>query len=588
MSKFIIIPTYSDIFDEEKPSINNLISDIPSKVIISLLAMMNAKLYLDEHNPEIQKELFELISRRFDKKQKYKIYTRLLTLLLKDDEKEEQNEFTLFATKFNLEFIHHELLNYRDFEILDTTPQQEVNFLKAYWLIVEKVTNEYGQQSLKIKEYNQEDFFIKKTWSLIIAQFSTNQPQDPIFQIIRAISFLNFLQKSEKYSQYHKNFLTLNNKDTSWDYVLELMNLFTQFLETTKDKMPSFSINSSPNFSPMLESFCMDINVYQKNTYKHRDYIGIKEKPLLRYYKKNYCVLNWNFFISKLYDGLLRDFFNRSGIKQEFSNKYINFKSDISEKISEKFVFNKLINACLSKKYEKLLFNPQSQYPPDCYYRKRKFIFLFEFKDIEMSVQPISSYSFDDLKKEIDKKLVTPKGVKQLINQIKELSFDSLKDDNYIEKGIKKKNIVIFPIIVYTDRMFGIPGINNYLNGKFRSELEKLRNELKYSTQNLGFQKIHDLVLINLKIFAVYINRFKDKSLDLKELIEYFYIELLRREKKEKHNRTTETLFNKYESFEYIVSEKIKEKFYDNLYYSRNSIKELFNILDLGSFLPKN
>ena len=60
----VITPVYSDIFKGEIPTLDSLISDIPSETIISLLCMITAKLYSGKHTFELQKELFDFLTFR--------------------------------------------------------------------------------------------------------------------------------------------------------------------------------------------------------------------------------------------------------------------------------------------------------------------------------------------------------------------------------------------------------------------------------------------------------------------------------------------------------------------------------------------
>ncbi len=130
--KMIITPVYSDIFEGEKPTMASLLNDIPSEVIITILCLINAKLYSEQHKWKTQIDIFNFLTFR----QPDDLKVEILSKVFKRVERNNNEQIALFASVFCMEFIHFELLNYRKIEFTDTTPFQELNFLKAYFLLV--------------------------------------------------------------------------------------------------------------------------------------------------------------------------------------------------------------------------------------------------------------------------------------------------------------------------------------------------------------------------------------------------------------------------------------------------------------------
>jgi hypothetical protein len=56
---------YSDIFMGDKPSLSILLKDIPSKVVINILAILNSELYLNGDKIQTQANLLKLITKNF-------------------------------------------------------------------------------------------------------------------------------------------------------------------------------------------------------------------------------------------------------------------------------------------------------------------------------------------------------------------------------------------------------------------------------------------------------------------------------------------------------------------------------------------
>jgi len=208
-----------------------------------------------------------------------------------------------------------------------------------------------------------------------------------------------------------------------------------------------------------LESFVLDYTKYA-NEYSNgeRNFSGLKESPLFRINDGEYLVFNWNFLSNKLYNGLLFDFYLRSTISQEFPT-FLAFKKYISESVIEKFIFRKLIEQSFRKKQTKVIFdNLVISGMPDAYVRDNKYIFLFEIKDAFFSSSTMSSLSYSKIKETIDQKYNTEKkGTGQIVKQLKHLINSSYEENSFEKMNIKRRNIVVYPIIIYTDSLFNLP-----------------------------------------------------------------------------------------------------------------------------------
>jgi hypothetical protein len=104
--RVVISVTYSEIFDGDTPDLKDLLNDIPSEVVISILSLINSQLYLG-HDLKTQIRILNFLTFRQSDQTKSKILSRLI----KKSEKEPSIEF--FGLLYSTEFIHYELLNYR-------------------------------------------------------------------------------------------------------------------------------------------------------------------------------------------------------------------------------------------------------------------------------------------------------------------------------------------------------------------------------------------------------------------------------------------------------------------------------------------
>jgi hypothetical protein len=138
--KVLFIPSYKDIFQGGKPDILSLLHDIPSKVIIALMSIINSELFLNGKEKHSQIKIFDYVTRRFQENDYQIIRNKIERFYEKMRLENGHNiEIGLFDIRYTIEFISRELLNYRDFDFEVTTPEQELNIYKAYLLIVNEI-----------------------------------------------------------------------------------------------------------------------------------------------------------------------------------------------------------------------------------------------------------------------------------------------------------------------------------------------------------------------------------------------------------------------------------------------------------------
>jgi len=112
--KILITLAYSDIFNGEIPKIEELLKDIPSTVVISILAFINAQLY---HDDSIQTQL-NVMSRLMEH-QPMEVKRLLNEKVKRKLELEPQIQF--FSALSTTKFIHNELISFRDIKSDATT-----------------------------------------------------------------------------------------------------------------------------------------------------------------------------------------------------------------------------------------------------------------------------------------------------------------------------------------------------------------------------------------------------------------------------------------------------------------------------------
>jgi len=564
--RVVISPTYSDIFEGDVPSLNDLLKDIPSEVVITILSLINSQLYLG-NSIETQMRIFEFLSFRQSSETKSKILSRLI----KKSEKEPSIEF--FGLLYSTEFIHYELVHYRDFQIIDTTPDQELNLIKAYFLVAEMVNEKY-HSAYKSNESLEAEYFQKMTWPTLIDQFEVNHNINPITGMVKGLTLLNYLEFHSPYKKYVDSFLLKNEKKKTWNYILDLINLVKSSWEAQKNnpnKLSPPAFKESYGFNSLFQNFAISIENYTKE-YAHdkKNFSGLKDKPLFRLKTENYIVLNWNFLSNKLYDGLLFDFFNQSGISENKEFKSIlDFKNFISNYVIEKFLFKKLIEKCFAKNGVFVFDDGTKMGFPDAYVRDGKHIFLIEIKDAFFPASSVNSLSYEAIKNTIDQKYNNEKkGTGQIIKQLERLKDATYEQKTFEQLKLKRRNLSIYPIMIYTDNFFNLPGINQYLK-------IELRNKIKVKQLESVFGKIEDLTFVNLSYLIDNIHFLSRKEFNFKRLIKEYHERIKASEKRLVDQRTIENLFSVNDPFESVISNKYSKEINANKDYVETIVKLL-------------
>jgi len=285
-------------------------------------------------------------------------------------------------------------------------------------------------------------------------------------------------------------------------------------------------------------------------------------------------VLNWSFLSNKLYEGLVFDFYNTSGINQEKTfDKFVKFKQFIGEHITEKHLFQLLAKATWMKKHEVLLFDDgKTSGFPDAYYRTGNKLFLFEIKDAYFPSDAINSFSYEKIKGVIDNKLNSKdKGTGQLVKQLKKLKDHPFENPQRYKKAA---NLEIYPVIVYSDIHFSMPGISEYVGRSFDNMLAE--NELKSS-----FRKIWPVTLISINYLIGNFDVLQHKATALDTQIEYFHRQIENRIKK--HSRLQQLEYHQaiYDVFGNVARDLIKKEPPE-----RGYIKWIVDTLNLKEGLP--
>lgn len=182
------------------------------------------------------------------------------------------------------------------------------------------------------------------------------------------------------------------------------------------------------------------------------------------------------FVIDMLFKGLyfqLKDINERLGIIPDL-------KSTIGTDFTEQVLFNSVMKSIFGRRFlqrteSQMVDTERQDYGnPDFYVRNGNKVYIFEIKDALIRADVLNSYDYNEIEKELKFKLFqnkkgTPKGIRQLINNIKGLFSGYYEWD----KGAKVNKIRIHPVLVFTDRSLTLPAANVVLNEWFYDQLKE-------------------------------------------------------------------------------------------------------------------
>ncbi len=146
-----VVPPYEELFDGERPTIKEVLADIPSKATIVTCSYINHMLlrngiFVESNHREILSFLLngidEDLRRRFI--QGYSAFY-----------KRHNGKILVFSIWYSCELITWELANFREIKFEDTTPEHHLQVLKAYIVLSTELLERHTHI---VKEVNQTDF----------------------------------------------------------------------------------------------------------------------------------------------------------------------------------------------------------------------------------------------------------------------------------------------------------------------------------------------------------------------------------------------------------------------------------------------
>lgn len=228
------------------------------------------------------------------------------------------------------------------------------------------------------------------------------------------------------------------------------------------------------------------------------DFTNLKNHPIYKIDENTFSFIDYFFVVDKFFKSvrfILKDAYNsHHGLPPKDGS----FFSFYNTKFSEEFLMKRILDDIFHWKYMvKRQEAKTKDNEPDYYVCHSNTIYLFENKDILVAAGIKSSSDIDEIKKLLKKKFLhdgdRAVGIGQLVKSIQQIVDNEFPYDDYVNT---KKNLTIYPILLVSDRVFEILGMNYTLN-KWYLELVKEKLGNKYNPnfiKNLTFIDIDTLI----------------------------------------------------------------------------------------------
>lgn len=405
------------------------------------------------------------------------------------------------------------LLKHQNNDRHDLSNDEFSRLFKAYLIVCDTYTEKEVRIG-KNGEYSSEDM-LKYYMPIALRMNKLLTIKDPLIELVKSKLFLiDFASDNKQFSKYIDTYLKEKGCGSASEYIQHLYLLST-LLITNKERSNVFKLEYKDiiTIGSFLDNFCINTNDEIE--------VNIQERPLYKVDERTYCVIYNKFFVDKFFHSMLFDIAKvlerKKHINTSKTPAYVQLKQLVGQKFTEQYLFYNIVDRILAdKRYEKKTGEEMSKIGdgfPDFYAKKVQRVFLFEFKDIQLSRKVTLSGDFEVIIKALERELVVndkgrPKGVTQLANNIEN------KLQELVGESINSQRIQVYPVLVYSDSSFDIEGFNYYLNTKFREIISN-----REIPDNII---VKDLIMINIDALILFEKAFIDKTIKFDVLINEF------------------------------------------------------------------
>lgn len=397
----------------------------------------------------------------------------------------------------------------------------ELNLLKAF-LVINKDVNIKDNYAI-----TEDDNTERIAEMIITLSFSTSDLgmfEDNITEFTKLVYstltrfelLISFLQSENEYKYLEESLYTHFKLENSEELIKEIKMLFFQLIRI-KNTKNGYKFKVEEEKSKLF----LDTLVSDKIA-RDDDFTNLKNYPLYKIDDDTYSIIDYFFVVDKFYKSvrfILKDSFHR---KHDLLQNDRTFFSFFNTKFSEEYLMKSILDKIYSKKFlVKKANHDNIKNEPDYYVRYNNRVYLFENKDVLIAKAIRSSGNIETILNTLKQKFLesnqTPIGIGQLITSINQIVENNFKFDDYVNT---KNNLTIYPILLVSDRIFEIPGINYIMNKWYAQKIkEKLKN--KYNPTY-----IKNITIIDIDTLIYWLLHLEKKDSNLKDIIDKHHLKM--------------------------------------------------------------
>lgn len=315
----ILVPGYSELFNEERKTYDDWLEDIPSEVVLMLFVGLNNELQSPEEEWEKQKRLLNIVTERYTAEHKAILNNAYAPFIRRGI------PFQIFSRRYLVPAILKELKRNHQSQNYNTTPEQEFRIFMAYLLVIDEL-NEEMSNTLDRATKKETTSEYEVLWPTFIDQYEYNHQVDAAFEFVRLLCYCRHTLTHLR--PFLKEYLASKG----------ISNL-SQFLAANK-QIGDTTINYEPDkffrkFRFIDPSPGVDRTFLESLTINHR--IGdvkltltdIRKFPLYKTVNNKYIVLDDDFYRRKIYVGPFFEIYYGTSLRQ--TKNFNQHSSEISK-----------------------------------------------------------------------------------------------------------------------------------------------------------------------------------------------------------------------------------------------------------------
>jgi hypothetical protein len=515
------VPGYKELYPNGAEQYSELVKYISSEMIIRVCSALNNELNGKGGIAGNQAGIFKDFSHTFSFDERRELSASIAVYQSKIGE---DSQIIFFGTRYLVSMVLKELNHFREVAPRAGEVPVEYQLFKAYLLMVD----EEAAKDHKAIDFNKlvpgNPLNLMRVLLLpIIRQFEFNERSDMLFETYKTVCFFKYLQNSS-YRPYLKELLnSLHFKNVS-----AYLASFKQINLTIHNIDPNAKMLKRLNYIKPDEGVdqthlqSLSVNLQSKGKYTLTE---LKKAPLVYAPdRQGYLVIDYNYSNKKMFRGAFFEtchatsLTNRDEISSEDKKAIFNTYSQMASDAFEKHYFKPVMRLLTAVGCDSIYFDDSTANIPDAYVRIGHNVLLFEFKAYVFREDLATKPNFDKLIVYLEDRFVTsendkPKGVGQLVRQVELFHQDYFKFDPVAYELLSKGQLHFYPVIVYNDFNFSMPGINTYLNQRMWDLL---------ADKPTMIDSVKPLVMLNLEtIMDIVLNG--SQATDLGQLFIMYY-----------------------------------------------------------------